>query len=305
MSLKKVVTMILATFLTFGGSQLVAQAAVLGDTTFSKIEGYIEVRTDALETSEVVGKFYEGAKATIVGENEEWYKIHSGNVEGYVQKDLVITGEEATQYAQEVGTELATVQTEVLSVRQQPNLTSEIINSITIDTQVEVLSDLNGWLYIDMGASKGYISDEYVVRRTEFKTAETIEEEQARIALENETLQRQQLVEYALQFVGNPYVYGGTSLTNGTDCSGFTQSVYEKFGYSIPRSSREQDDIGNEVSTETMQPGDLIFYARGGRVNHVALYIGDGQIVHASSPKTGIKVSNYDYRQPVKVVSIM
>lgn len=114
---------------------------------------------------------------------------------------------------------------------------------------------------------------------------------------------RQKVVSYALKFVGNPYRYGGTSLTNGADCSGFVQSVLGDCGYSIPRSSRSQASSGKRVSLDEIKPGDLIFYSRGGSINHVALYIGNGQVVHASSRKTGIKISKYNYRTPVKAVS--
>lgn len=116
---------------------------------------------------------------------------------------------------------------------------------------------------------------------------------------------RQKIVSYALQFVGNPYVYGGSSLTNGTDCSGFTMSVYSGCGYSIPRDSRSQASSGREVSLDELKPGDLIFYSKGGSINHVALYIGNNQVVHASTAKTGIKISNYNYRTPVKAVSYL
>jgi len=114
---------------------------------------------------------------------------------------------------------------------------------------------------------------------------------------------RQGIVSYALQFVGNPYVYGGTSLTRGTDCSGFTQSVYRDCGISIPRDSRSQAAAGNEISVSAVQPGDLLFYSNGSTINHVALYIGNGQVVHASNPSSGIKISNMSYRTPCKAVS--
>lgn len=103
---------------------------------------------------------------------------------------------------------------------------------------------------------------------------------------------------YALQFVGNPYVYGGTSLTHGTDCSGFTMSVFKKFGISLPRTSGEQSRVGKKISVSDARAGDLIFYSSGGGVNHVALCIGGGRVVHASNPKTGIKTSSMYYRTP-------
>jgi cell wall-associated NlpC family hydrolase len=112
---------------------------------------------------------------------------------------------------------------------------------------------------------------------------------------------------YALQFVGNPYVYGGSSLTNGTDCSGFTQSIYRNYGKSIPRTSRAQyASAGRIVSMNDLKSGDLLFYSgSGGTVNHVAIYIGNGQVVHASNKRDGIKVSSYNYRTPVRARRVM
>lgn len=109
---------------------------------------------------------------------------------------------------------------------------------------------------------------------------------------------RQKIVDYAVQFVGNPYVYGGTSLTNGTDCSGFTQGIYRHFGVSINRTSREQANNGRSVSLDNVKPGDLIFYKNGSTIGHVALYIGDGKVVHASCERVGITISNMYYRTP-------
>ena len=106
------------------------------------------------------------------------------------------------------------------------------------------------------------------------------------------------IASYALQFVGNPYVYGGTSLTNGTDCSGFTMSVFRKFGISLPRTSGSQSGVGRKISVSEARAGDLIFYARNGHVNHVALCIGGGRVVHASNPSVGITTSNIGYRTP-------
>lgn len=116
---------------------------------------------------------------------------------------------------------------------------------------------------------------------------------------------RLKVVSYAMQFVGNPYRAGGTSLTGGADCSGFTMAVFKDCGISIPRTSRTQAQGGNEISVKNIQPGDLLFYTRGKNINHVALYIGDGKVVHASTTKTGIKISNFDYRAPVKAVTFI
>lgn len=117
---------------------------------------------------------------------------------------------------------------------------------------------------------------------------------------------RQDVVDYALQFVGNPYRYGGSDPNTGVDCSGFTRYVMQNAaGVSLNRSSSSQATQGRTVSAAEMQPGDLIFYGNGSRVNHVAMYIGDGQIVHASTERTGIKVSNWNYRTPVRIASVL
>lgn len=116
---------------------------------------------------------------------------------------------------------------------------------------------------------------------------------------------RTAIVAYAKQFMGNPYVYGGTSLTNGTDCSGFTQAIYSHFGIKTGRSSRDQAVNGRQISLDSIQPGDLLFYANGDYINHVALYIGGGQVIHASNPTTGITISPYNYRSPCKAVTFL
>ena len=109
---------------------------------------------------------------------------------------------------------------------------------------------------------------------------------------------RQAVVDFALQFEGNPYVYGGTSLTNGADCSGFVLSVMANFGVSLPRTAASQSTVGTPVSLDSIQPGDLLFYQGSGGIGHVTMYIGNGQVVHASNPSTGITVSSINYRTP-------
>ena len=110
---------------------------------------------------------------------------------------------------------------------------------------------------------------------------------------------------FATQFVGNPYVYGGSSLTCGADCSGFTMAVYANFGVGLPHNAAAQSGCGTPVSLSDLQPGDLLFYDNGGGIGHVALYIGGGQVVHASNPETGIKISSYNYRSPVSAVRLV
>lgn len=113
------------------------------------------------------------------------------------------------------------------------------------------------------------------------------------------TASRQALIQYAKQFLGNPYVYGGTSLTDGADCSGFVQQIFKHFGITTGRSSRDQYANAQSISFEQLQPGDLVFYASGDYINHVAIYAGDGVIIHAANARTGICTGRYNYRTPV------
>ena len=129
-------------------------------------------------------------------------------------------------------------------------------------------------------------------------------EEEAKKAEEQRLAKRQEVVDFALQFEGNPYVYGGTSLTNGADCSGFVMSVFANFGYSLPRVAAAQCDASTKKDISQLEPGDLVFYGNG-YIDHVALYIGDGKIIHASNAATGIKISDYDYEKPAAVGTFM
>lgn len=161
----------------------------------------------------------------------------------------------------------------------------------------EVLgSSRKGWVKISAGGREGYIKtagNASIVEKTREIVDETVKT-------------RRQVVEYALQFVGGRYVYGGADPNKGVDCSGFTRYILSNAAsISLPHSSGGQSGYGREVSEEEMQPGDLLFYSGGGRINHVALYIGDGKVVHASTEKTGIKTSPYNYREPVKIVSLL
>ena len=161
----------------------------------------------------------------------------------------------------------------------------------------EVLSGANqGWVKIRTGGREGFI-------RTAGNATVV---EKARESVDENIKKRRQVVEYAMQFVGGRYVYGGADPNRGADCSGFTRYVLSKSAsISLPHSSKGQSSYGRQVSEDEMQPGDLLFYSGSGGINHVALYIGDGQIVHASTEKTGIKTSPYDYRTPVKIVSLL
>lgn len=292
----------------------------------SKVSDYINIRKEASEESNILGKLYANSAATVIKSGVDWSKIKSGTVTGYVKTEFLAVGKEAKELVPKVGKRIATVNTMTLKVRKEPDADARVESLIPIEEKLDVVEETEGWIKVSIDSDiLGYVSSDYVTISTELKKAESIEEEKARLALEKEQASKAQtdnssksknssveaatgskrnsIVNYALQFVGNPYVWGGTSLTKGADCSGFTQSVFRDNNISIPRDSRTQASSGKEVSIQNIQPGDLIFYTNSQTINHVALYIGNGKVIGASNPESGIKISNYNYRQPHKVVS--
>lgn len=289
-----------AGLLAFAGTIHMTKAEPVSDYdsyVFSIAEDYVNVRETADDESTIVGKFYNSSIGEITGQEGDWYLISSGSVSGYVKSDYVVTGAAAEDIAQEALNHYAVVDTEVLYLRSEPDTESEILDALGAESKYQVLEDAGEWIKVAVNGQEGYLHSAYVEEQSNYEEAVSLEEE----ALMVQSSLGSTMADYALQFVGNPYVWGGTSLTNGADCSGFVQAVYAQFGYGLPRTSGAQAADAAGVSESEMQAGDLIFYASGGSVNHVALYIGDGQVVHASNSKNGIIVSNYNYRTPVKI----
>lgn len=226
------------------------------DMAFADVQSFLYIRSEPTTDSEWVGKLYPDYAAKILGPVGEWTKVESGEVTGYVYSEYIIIGNSAEQKAQEM-------------VQDSEN-----------DSPEEV-----------------------------FTYAESKEEEEARIAAEAaEAATRAQeeaaakagtgqaIVDYACQFIGNPYVWGGTSLTNGADCSGFVQSVFAHFGISLPRTTWDMENVGTPVSYDQAIPGDIILYN-----GHVGIYMGNGQIVNAINSSRGIGILPATYTSIVTV----
>jgi len=391
---------------------LVAAPADYENIAVSQVSDYVNIREQATTNSKIVGKIYNNCAATILetveGEGGSWYRIQSGSVNGFIKSQYFITGQEAETLAQSIGREFVTVSVDNLRLREEPNLTSNVLTMVSSGSRYVVQGDEGDFYKVEVDADLiGYIAKSYCKVEVEFDQAVSLEEERQKLEEEAQrkrdaqtaianleqtikveenkdviipanpaqsddsaitsapsanTAQNSQaqspssgqnssdsksaasapgktnssnsssqigssgpssgtvsspvagpgssaavvsatrtaIVAYAKQFLGNPYVYGGTSLTNGADCSGFVQSVYKHFGITLPRTSAEQRSAGVEVAFSDAEPGDLICYA-----GHIGIYIGDGQIVHASNSRNGIITSYAAYRTILSVRRII
>ena len=270
----------------------------------AQVADHLNVRETAEDDSKIVGKMENDTGCEILGIEGDKAHITSGSVEGYVSLDYILTGKDAVAQADSVVKELATVNADGLKLREAPSLDSPVYDMVAYGEELEVLDNGSGsdWVGVDFDGNKLYVSSDYVTVDTKLKTALNMTEFLYGAGVSDV---RVELCEYAKQFVGNPYVWGGTSLTKGADCSGFVLSVFAKYGISLPHSSRAQANSGTRIKMSEAKPGDLVFYAKGGRINHVAIYIGGGQVISASSPKTGIRIASAYYRTPVAVTRIL
>ncbi len=283
-----------------------AQGAAWGYTNIgiANVEsGNLNVREAPSTEGKLVGKMPKNSACEILELLDGWAHITSGEVEGYVSLDYLLTGPDARLKANELARTVVVVNTDGLNVRDQASTDSAVLTQVPKGEELEYVETLDGWVGVSIDDQVAYVSSDYVTVEEKLDTAITMTELLYGVGVSDV---RVELVEYAKTALGNPYVWGGTSLTKGADCSGFVLSVYKKFGIKLSHSSSAQSKEGTKISASELQPGDLIFYANSsGTINHVALYIGGGQVIHASSPSTGIKISKYNYRTPVKYVSIL
>ena len=347
-------------------NELPQTASEFADIAVAQVNHYVNVRQEPDTESEILGKLYDKSAATVLETTEDgWYRITSGNVNGYVKAEYVVVGDE--ELARSVGTRLATVTTTTLFVRTEPTTEAKVLTMLPDGDDVVVTDEsTEGWAKVSTADGDGYVALDYVTLSTEYIHAESKAEEEARLAREEAERQAaaraaeearkareaeaaraaaeqeaarkaaekqevkksgagssagsssgssagsssggsagsgsgssagqsaqtassngQAVGDYARQFLGNPYVYGGNSLTNGTDCSGFVKGVYAAFGINLPRTSSEQRSVGYAVSLSEIQPGDIVCYS-----GPVGIYAGNNTLIHASNEKTGITLTS-------------
>lgn len=302
----------------------------------SKVDTYLNVRKKASENSKVVGKLTKNAGCHVYSIKKGWAKVVSGKVKGYVKTRYMVFDKKAEKLATKVGKTVAVISTPALNARQLPSTKAHIYSSVGIDEEFEIRKEtitksflnkiikkndisrrrvakaggidtlcksLDDWICIKVDDEYAFVAKAYVKTQYSLKRAVKIGQ---LVASESNGVSSGQanIVEFAKNFLGNPYRWGGTSLTHGTDCSGFVQSIYRNFGHSLPRTAAAQCGAVPKASGSP-QPGDLFFYSNGSRVNHVAMYIGSGMVIHASNPSDGIKISNAYYRSPVKIGRVL
>lgn len=308
------------------------------ELAFANVEDYVNVREGAGTDYPVIGKLYAGGAARVLGrsdEDGEWLHIVSGNVDGYAKAEFLLYGEEALKAAEEFVRSVGRVEADRLNIREAQDVGSRKVGAVDQGSTLEVLEDCGEWLLVRCpDGTQGYASEEYVSVSQELTYAKTLEEERAEreaalaaeeaaaalraeetaaaavtgtavtytppeiTGYESSEELRAAIVEYAMQYLGNVYIHGGSSLAGGTDCSGFTCFIYADFGYSISRTpSGQLSSAGRSIDYSEIQPGDIICYtSNGGKsCTHVGLYIGDGQIIHSANSKKGVIISEADY----------
>ncbi len=281
-----------------------AEGACWGYTNLgiSDVSDNLNIRALPGEDGKLVGKLPKDAACEVLETDGDWTHITSGEVDGYVKSEYLLTGLQARQRVREFASDVVKVGADGLNVREEPSTDAPIVTQVATGEILDYVGTEGDWVAVLLDDETVYVSSDYVEVTSDLRTALTMTEVLYGAGVSDV---RADLCNYALQYVGNPYVWGGTSLTRGADCSGFVLSVFAKYGVSLPHSSRAQATMGSSIKLAEAQAGDLVFYGNGRRINHVAIYLGGGRVVHASNPRTGIRVSNVGYRTPVKVVRIL
>ncbi len=287
-------------------------AQVYDGISYGDMTGYTYIRREPRNESDWIGKLDDNNRVEILSSQGSWAKIQSGTVEGYVEKQYLLNTKEAPIKERECITKSGTVSAHALNVRTGPGTAYDITDTVVRDTKLEVIDTAdNGWVQINYDGQSCYVSGDYVSIAEVYTYAESKQEELDRIKeteakkLAEEQAKKQvekgqEVLNYASQFLGNPYVWGGTDLINGADCSGFVQSVYYNFGVVLPRTSSQQRSAGVAVSYDQIEVGDIVCYE-----GHVGIYAGNGNIINAIDPYHGIGISPATYNPIITIRRVL
>lgn len=277
--------------LILGASMMMLPQFAFGKTVGTVNANVLNVRSNPTATSSIVKKVYAKESVQIVdlvGTSDVWYKVDIQGTKAYIKREyLTLTKADGT------------VKATSLNIRSYPDTQkSKIIGSLKSGTNVEVLYKVNDFYKIMVNGSAGFVSSQYIdckygayISTQPLSNVGEIPVWTGGTTTTNSS-KGEKVVDTAMKYLGNPYVYGGTSLTNGTDCSGFTQSVMKIHGVTIPRTSIDQSKVGALIAKANLQKGDLLFFgSSASAISHCGIYIGDGKMIHASTPSTGIIIS--------------
>ena len=265
---------------------------------------YVNIRKTAKSNGTIVGKLPGKAGCEILGESGSFYRIKSGLVTGYVSKQYIATGTKAEQLAIQYADLRAIIKIAAMKVRTGPGTKYKQWTRVTKEETYIVKNQLDGWVQIEIDDDDGYISTENNYVQVRYALEQAIPYTPTSSSKTSSV--RNNIKEYAVKYIGGKYVWGGNSLTTGTDCSGFVQLIYKHFGVTLPRVAKDQASKGVEVSSANKKIGDLVFYSNSkGVIDHVAIYIGNNQVVHAASTKSGIRISTWNYREPSHIRNVL
>ena len=277
-----------------------AQGASWGYTNIGIAEvesGNLNVRAEASTNGKVVGKMPKGSACEVLENFPDigWAHIKSGEVEGYVSTEFLLMGPDAKLRANELVRTVVVADTDGLRVRDEASTDGAVFTQVPQGEELDYVATLEGWYQVDIDGESVYVSAEYAHVEERLDTAVTMAQ-----LLYGQGISdlRVDLVEYAKQFLGNPYVWGGTSLTKGADCSGFVLSVYKNFGITLSHSSRAQAGEGTRISYSEIQPGDLVFWGSGASAYHVGIAVDGGSYIHAAGSGQGVVVDTMAYYTP-------
>ena len=292
-------------------------AEIPENVAFANVNDYLNIRQAAGTNSKVIGYLPKNGMCVILDSKDGWAHIKSGKIEGYVSEEYLIMGEEGKEMAESLSTLMATVNAGVVNFRSEPDSSNDdnIIATVRYGIQLPVIEecviskddDTVIWVKAYCDDLEGYISKEFVDVEYTWEKAVSLSQVVNGESKVGVNSLRMSIIAEAKKHIGLKYVWGGNSLVTGADCSGFCLAVYRACGIDTSKLPRASYDIaasskGRTVSLANAQPGDLVFYgSSSGKINHVAIYMGDGMIIHESGRKYGCKVSPVDYRTIIKI----